>query len=245
MQQRLTEILKSFIYKRFLRRRLGSPQVYMFNEIGSIFNNVNELIKNTTNISNPEFETIDNEFALLETNLQKRISLIRDSDTWEGPINVDSSKFIYFLVRKIRPETVVETGVSLGVSTFFILNALNRNNHGKLNSFDILPNAGKLLSNKDKKRWCFTVLNRRHPQKDFAKELDKIKNMNIFIHDSDHSYKNQLFEYESVLPRIVKGGYLLSDDIDYSFAFIDFVKKHKFSPNSLITNKAFGVIQVR
>ena len=44
---------------------------------------------------------------------------------------------LYFLVRLIKPEKIVETGVHRGVSSLFILQALHDNNKGKLYSIDL------------------------------------------------------------------------------------------------------------
>gem|GEM_PF-4501569 len=44
---------------------------------------------------------------------------------------------IYSVVRATKPEIVVETGVNNGISTYFILSALERNDSGLLYSIDI------------------------------------------------------------------------------------------------------------
>ena len=47
---------------------------------------------------------------------------------------------LYFLVRIIKPEIIVETGVHRGVSSLFVLQAMHENNKGTLYSID-LPQA--------------------------------------------------------------------------------------------------------
>jgi len=44
---------------------------------------------------------------------------------------------LYLLIRKTKPKTVVEAGVSRGVSSLFILQALEDNNKGNLISIDL------------------------------------------------------------------------------------------------------------
>jgi hypothetical protein len=47
---------------------------------------------------------------------------------------------LYVLIRALKPKIVLETGVASGVSTLFMLQALNHNTHGTLYSID-LPNV--------------------------------------------------------------------------------------------------------
>ena len=54
---------------------------------------------------------------------------------WPGTKEI----LLYLLIRKYYPEVVVETGVAQGVSSMFILQAMDDNDHGSLVSID-LPN---------------------------------------------------------------------------------------------------------
>ena len=56
------------------------------------------------------------------------------------------------------------------------------------------------------------------------------KEIDIFIHDSDHTYKNMMFEYDISWPHIKKGGLLISDDVESSNAFYDFSIKKDLKP---------------
>ncbi|MDA7857893.1 class I SAM-dependent methyltransferase [bacterium] len=57
--------------------------------------------------------------------------------------------------------------------------------------------------------------------------LQRVGEIDIFIHDSEHTYENMLWEYQTAFPFIKPGGILLSDDILCSEAFHDFTKKVK------------------
>lgn len=238
--------IRNFIYRKYLRNRASSPQIYMFNESGNLFNDVDLLIKvlNLYGSDLNSYKIIDHEFKKLSYELDKRIKNCGDKNKFEGPINKDTSKLLYHIVRKTKPKKVVETGVSRGVSTFFILNALRKNKTGKLYSFDIIPNAGCLLNSYERKKWNFIVLDKRDTKIGFYKAIERISNIDIFLHDSDHSYKNQFFEYSAAYPKITKGGILLSDDVDFSYAFLDFARVHKLKQYYLITNKAFGLAKI-
>jgi len=66
--------------------------------------------------------------------------------------------------------------------------------------------------------------------------------IDIYFHDSDHSYLNQLFEYQSVWPHIADGGWFLSDDVDCSHAWMDFTRTQGLHPDVLIDGrKAVGL----
>ena len=51
-------------------------------------------------------------------------------------INSDSRKFLYYLCRILKPKNVIETGVAYGISSSYILQALEANKFGKLYSID-------------------------------------------------------------------------------------------------------------
>ena len=55
--------------------------------------------------------------------------------------------------------------------------------------------------------------------------LDSLGKIDIFLHDSDHSYENMLWEFRTAWPYVRKDGLLLSDDITSNAAFRDFCKE--------------------
>lgn len=160
------------------------------------------------------------------------------------------AQLLYFLIRKIKPKIVIETGVAAGESTGYILQAIQDNKVGKLHSIDLpfqwyiygnhklhldsLP-AGKipgyLVPEKLKKNWQLYLGN---TQKELPKLLKKLGKIDIFLHDSKHSYKSMMFEYNQSWPYINKGGYLLSDDISYTEAWGKFTKNKNLQPFSFL-----------
>jgi predicted O-methyltransferase YrrM len=136
---------------------------------------------------------------------------------------------LYVLCRLLKPEVVVETGVADGFSSAFILYALEANQKGKLYSID-LPNqegqeikggrqTGWLVPEDLKGRWELTLGDSR---KELPALCDRLKNIDIFYHDSDHSYENMTFEFNSVFGNIKSKGLIVSDDITDNNAFNDF-----------------------
>lgn len=151
---------------------------------------------------------------------------------------------LYILVRKYKPHLMIETGVAQGISTYFILKAMKDNGFGKLISIDyshlyMLPDLNvskKLMDNYNtlrelgsgwivpqelRDRWTF--INGKTED-----ELPKlqVETIDMFFHDSDHSFENQTFEYEYAFSHMKKG-ILISDDVWWSDAYKTFIEKHK------------------
>ncbi|HNQ61393.1 MAG TPA: class I SAM-dependent methyltransferase [Bacteroidia bacterium] len=143
-------------------------------------------------------------------------------------------KFLYFIVRCAQPDVMVETGVAHGVSSWTILNALHKNQKGRLYSID-LPNqdlrsynpeniqqgSGWAVPNLLRDRWELRLGSSKKLLPELVKELGSI---DIFFHDSDHSYENMIFEFETVFDAIKPGGLLLSDDVHKNAAFSDIIE---------------------
>ncbi|MCX6165091.1 MAG: class I SAM-dependent methyltransferase, partial [Ignavibacteriae bacterium] len=127
--------------------------------------------------------------------------------------------FLYYLIRKKKPEIVVETGVWYGISTSVILKALNENKKGFLYSIDLpayfedggytdenpylseeertssLPpsrSPGFIVSDYLKDRWKLILGDSKIHLPILLEQLGKI---DIFLHDSLHSYENMTFEF--------------------------------------------------
>jgi len=52
------------------------------------------------------------------------------------------------------------------------------------------------------------------------KDLDG--SVDVFFHDSDHSYTHMMWEFSTVSPFLSQGGLLVSDDVAGNTAFWDF-----------------------
>lgn len=215
-------------------------------------------------LRNVFFEKYANE---KENSLKKTVELYKKIGKDFNPKDSDSykklqnhlelkSQLLYFLVRKLRPKIVVETGVAAGESTGYILKAMHDNGFGKLYSIDLpfqwyiygdhklhldsLP-AGKmpgyLVPENIKKNWQLILGNTYDRLPSLLSSLGKI---DIFLHDSEHSDKAMMFEYKTSWPYIRNGGFLLSDDVSYTKAFNKFSKDKRLKS---IIFKDLGVIR--
>ena len=155
-------------------------------------------------------------------------------------INLSFGPVLYTVVRILRPEIVIETGVGSRFSTTFLLSALERNGAGRLYSIDLLrprenqlpegESTGWLVPNKLKDRWGFISGEARQELPTLLDRLDKV---GCFFHDSDHNYKFMSWEFALVYPRLRNGGFLLSGDTTFNRAWEDFVHQHR-DPSSRI-----------
>ena len=149
-------------------------------------------------------------------------------------IQEDSRLLLYGLCRITQPLIVVETGVAYGISSSYILHALKKNGKGTLYSIDdtfrpweTKKMIGAAIPNELKENWELIVGKSSDKLKEISSSMN---NIDIFLHDSLHTYKNMFFEFNLMWPCIKKNGFLLSDDISDNNAFIDFYSTKKIIP---------------
>lgn len=174
-----------------------------------------------------------------------------------GGIGYRQAVILYCIVRKIMPDTVVETGVCNGLSSASILSAMQMNQSGRLYSIDLpqmldecekrgsgapVLDGGVIASGREpgwlvpeylRDRWDLRLGKTQHLLPALLEELGTI---DMFLHDSEHSYECMTFEYNQAYPRLRPGGVLVSDDVKWNKAFSDFVRTHS-GVSTLITNK--------
>jgi predicted O-methyltransferase YrrM len=156
---------------------------------------------------------------------------------------------LYSLVRAMRPDSIVETGVMSGLSSYVFLQAMEKNMKGKLYSIDYVEPWGEELKKTGKESGWLVPSNLRYRWKPLIGKssdllpvlLNKIKPIDIFFHDSEHTYECMWFEFNLVWDYLRKGGMLLSHDINWNNAFIDFSKKVNVKPN--ILGECIGLIR--
>jgi len=145
---------------------------------------------------------------------------------------------LYVMCRIFKPEIVVETGVANGYSSSFILYALETNRKGRLYSID-LPNqpgqeiekdTGWLISENIRGRWELSLGASR---KNLPLLLEKLRSIDLFYHDSDHSYENMKFEFELAWQYLAKASLLIADDITDNSFFDEFTAEKSFKSTKL------------
>lgn len=158
---------------------------------------------------------------------------------------------LYAVLRKLRPRVAVETGVCNGVSTAFLLLALEANGAGELHSLDLPEVAGEeyepgtfwdgkggavvpagkepgwMVPERLRGRWHLTL---GRSQEALPGLLARLGTIDFFMHDSEHSEACMRFEFEAAWPRLRDGGVLAADDVNVNSAFPDFAAAHAREP---------------
>ncbi|MCI4318693.1 MAG: class I SAM-dependent methyltransferase [Thermoplasmata archaeon] len=145
-------------------------------------------------------------------------------------IEIDAPLELYALARLLTPLHVVEVGVSSGVSSAYLLQALDRNGKGTLHSIDLpkLPSprpAGTQSTDASwsipagrqsgwavpfalRKRWDLRLGNKRDLLPLFGKELPRI---DLFVYDVPHDDAESWKEFRGLSPLLHPGGVAIAD----------------------------------
>ncbi|PYJ73928.1 MAG: hypothetical protein DME72_04570 [Verrucomicrobia bacterium] len=129
----------------------------------------------------------------------------RDAYGSQGLMGALDCATLYALTRWERPAAVVESGGFVGMSSAFILKAL----------MDEGLTTAKLYS---------IELSEDCDQGVLIPEGDHLpSSIDMFLHDSSHSYRHMLWEFHEFWPWLRDGGLLVSHDVNLNAAFPEFV----------------------
>jgi len=150
----------------------------------------------------------------------------------EGPIklrhNADLllARVCYLVCRTLTPTVVLETGVAYGVTSAFLLQAAAQNGNGRVYSIDLPPlgpgaerYVGFLIPPELRPLWS---LKRGTGRRILPRLLPSLKNVDLFVQDSLHTYGCIMAELKEVWPVLRPGGVVIADDIHKNRAFRDF-----------------------
>jgi predicted O-methyltransferase YrrM len=183
------------------------------------------------------------EYEALRLELTRRYCEFATCYPQRYSIEEGSAFLLYALVRNLKPNTILETGVANGHSSYFILSALRANGRGLLHSVDRSAEVGGLLNSAERQYWRLHVLPSSGLKKSFLSILETLPSLDLFLHDSDHTYAWQAFELDAALKKIAAGGIVACDDCDSSYAFLDFCRETGLRPAILVeTCKIFGFV---
>ena len=141
------------------------------------------------------------------------------------------ARICYALCRLKRPRVVIETGVSYGVTSAYILQAMEMNNYGQLVSIDLPPlgadsrvDVGRAVAERIRGRWRLEFGSSRQLLGPLAAELAPV---DIFLHDSLHTYRTVKRELETVSPFLAPDGVAVCDDIENNLAFKEWLNDER------------------
>jgi hypothetical protein len=150
----------------------------------------------------------------------------------------------YAAVRALAPDCIVETGIANGVSSSYLLIALHKNKRGRLHSVG-LPDAaflppgqapGWIVPEWLRAAWRVHLGDAREIVPRLLEQLGKIE---MFIHDSLHTYDHMMWEFETAYPHLQSGGLLISDDGLSNNSFCDFARSRSAREMRIIRGVGF------
>jgi predicted O-methyltransferase YrrM len=132
-----------------------------------------------------------------------------------GSTPVFDCRTLYLLVRSMKPDVVVETGVCYGESSAYVLQALSENRRGVLYSIDLGNSAEEPPSDffvppHLSDRWQLIL---GDSKQELPKLLTRLGRIDLFHHDSLHTYEHMMWEYEAAFPHLQADGVLSSHDV--------------------------------
>jgi len=250
----MKEIIKALITPKGLKnlilnypifmRALKVKLFYSVNFYGSIGTTKTEYQGYIEEIKEDEInDYLENELKIFS---HIRGKTVRGYEYSSGAISKRHGHNLYAMIRTVKPDRTIETGTANGYSTSFILKALEKNDRGILYTIDypevegkeyppddfykekggaVIPKgrqSGWLVPDALRER-CKLFIGR---SQDILPQLFKtVGEIDIFFHDSEHTYKAMLFEFETAWPYLRPGGILLAHDVNWNNAFTDFAKK--------------------
>ncbi|MGI0079100.1 MAG: O-methyltransferase [Nitrososphaerales archaeon] len=137
---------------------------------------------------------------------------------------------LYALARLVKPEHIVEIGVSAGLSSAYFLRALERNQHGKLHSIDLPEKqVGSEFSGRKQACWALPPgkssgwavpegLGRNWDLRlgrsgDLLPALiGELGSVDIFLYDVPYTFKSAVADFQTVDSKLRAGSIVLADN---------------------------------
>ena len=186
--------------------------------------NRNQMIGAISSITGKPISEVEKYFIEIESDQQFRIEIDKKAKRIPRqkellfPVPFARRIVWYCLIRIERPATVVETGTEKGLGSLIIQKALDMNNHGKLYTLDLDKYAGSLLDLIDKEKISLIIGDSIH-------SISSIKEIDLFIHDSDHSAEHERKELEAIETKLSSNAFVLSDNSHITNELYNWSKK--------------------
>ena len=194
-----------------------------------------------------EVRTVYRDFAVREKVWEKMKTDLASTPGSYGAQMLQDGPSLYLLTRLLKPESVVETGVAAGVSSGFILQAMQDNNKGRLYSIEFEPTvapsgkqAGWLVPENLRPRWELFIGDSKLVLPPLLNRLGRI---DCFMHDSLHTYDHMYWELSAAWEHLNPKNLLLAHDVGDNRAFFDFMKEKGVSWRNYRVHGLLGGLQ--
>jgi len=165
---------------------------------------------------------------------------------------------LYVLIRLLKPENMLETGVYYGGNSIFMLHAFRKNGTGLLTSIDLPdskiesdrhPLVGETEHYDPTSKPGFLVPVELHKYWNLIEgsSLDVIptladKKFNLYLHDSEHSFDFLTQEMTLAHKALTDDAIMIVDDINWSNGFFAFCVNNRYVPLLLTDNGKNGLL---
>ena len=144
----------------------------------------------------------------------------------KGRLPIGNRLLWYALVRSLKPELIVETGIYQGLGSLVLLRALEANARegveGELLSFDFDPGAGQVVSKRLARRW-------RKIEGMTGETLIPAlagRRVGMMLQDTPHTYENQSFEFGATISHAAERLVMLDSGGGRTRALADICSEH-------------------
>jgi hypothetical protein len=178
--------------------------------------------------------------ALMQELVPVHDELRREVGTVPSAGALIQAPLLYLMVRALQPKRVIETGISSGYSARLILEALERNGSGHLDSIgvdvfamgrregDPQPglegrHVGWLVPPRLAGRWSLRIGTSQEVLPSLL--VPGRRDLDLFLHDSLHQYPTMHWEYATAMPSLSSGAVLASHDVHANAAWADFLRE--------------------
>jgi predicted O-methyltransferase YrrM len=166
-----------------------------------------------------------------------------------GWVNMSDAQFLYWIVRRLKPRMILQTGVSNGLSSAFMMLALAKNGaEGRLHLIDVpaifnpadpawtrsgtvygfvIPegkSSGWMIPDRYRDRCTVEIGDAKVL---LPAAVDRLDRVDMFYHDSDHSYDHMTFEFEQAWRKLAPGAVVVADDIAWNASLWEFADRHR------------------
>lgn len=165
---------------------------------------------------------------------------------------------LYVIVRALRPQWIVETGISSGYSARLMLEAIRTNGSGHLDSigvdnFGIVAERSAEIDRLKERRigWLVPEELRSAWKLHVGTSQEQLPPLlaarsgplELFLHDSLHQYATMHWEYTTAWPRIPPGGILASHDVHANRAWPEFLGAQGLAAAGADLDHDLGVVR--
>ncbi len=149
----------------------------------------------------------------------------RDASGSKSPMGRVDCSLLYAMALWAKPRVAVETGGFIGMTSAFILKAMQDAGvpQPALFSVEWMEDCGIGHLIPDELKGGYRPMVGK--VEDFMKRKAFPESIDLFLHDSSHRYKHMLEEFRYFWTRLRPGGILISHDVNMNAAFTDFVSK--------------------